>query len=47
MGEAAARVIGKDTELASVDTFGGRVHGEWDSQVAASPLGQLPFSFNF
>ena len=27
----------------SVDTFGGRVHVEWDPQAAVTPLGQLPF----
>ena len=27
----------------AVDTFGGRVHVEWDPQAAVTPLGQLPF----
>lgn len=27
----------------AVDTFGGRVPVEWDSQAAVTPLGQLPF----
>ena len=30
-----------------VDTFGGRVHMEWDSQAAVTPLGQLPFFIDF
>ncbi|MBA3814445.1 MAG: hypothetical protein H0X26_08195 [Alphaproteobacteria bacterium] len=34
------------TEL-SVDTFGGRVHVEWDPQSAVTPLGQLPFFIEF
>jgi hypothetical protein len=36
----------KDTHLA-VDTFGGRVHVEWDPQSAVTPLGQLPFFIEF
>jgi hypothetical protein len=31
----------------AVDTFGGRVHVEWDEQSAATPLGQLPFFIEF
>jgi hypothetical protein len=27
----------------TVDTFGGRVHVEWNAQAAVTPLGQLPF----
>jgi hypothetical protein len=30
-----------------VDTFGGRVHIEWDPQAAVTPLGQLPFFTEF
>jgi hypothetical protein len=26
-----------------VDTFGGRIHVEWDPTAAVTPLGQLPF----
>jgi hypothetical protein len=26
-----------------VDTFGGRVHVEWNADAALTPLGQLPF----
>jgi hypothetical protein len=29
------------------DTFGGRVHVEWDPSAAATPLGQLPFFVEF
>src|SRR5690606_18800230 len=36
----------KNTRL-SVDTFGGRVHVEWDPQAAVTPLGQLPFFIEF
>jgi hypothetical protein len=30
-----------------VDTFGGRLHVEWDPQAAVTPLGQLPFFTEF
>lgn len=30
-----------------LDTFAGRVHVEWDTQQAVSPLGQLPFFIEF
>jgi hypothetical protein len=36
----------KDSVLA-VETFGGRVHVEWDPQAAVTPLGQLPFFIEF
>lgn len=30
-----------------VDTYGGRIHVEWDPQAAVPPLGQLPFFIEF
>ena len=30
-----------------VETFGGRIHVEWDSEGAVTPLGQLPFFVEF
>ena len=30
-----------------IETFGGRVHVEWDPHSAATPLGQLPFFIEF
>ena len=30
-----------------VDTYGGRVHVEWDREAAVTPLGQLPFFIDF
>ena len=30
-----------------VDTYGGRIHIEWDPQGAVTPLGQLPFFIEF
>lgn len=31
----------------AIDTFGGRIHVEWDPQAAVTPLGQLPFFIEF
>ena len=31
----------------AVDTFGGRVHVEWDPQAPVTPLGQLPFFIEY
>lgn len=31
----------------AVDTFGGRIHIEWDPEAAMTPLGQLPFFIEF
>ena len=41
-----AKLLNEDTQLA-VDTFGGRVHVEWDPQSSVTPLGQLPFFIEF
>lgn len=30
-----------------VDTYGGRIHVEWDPQAAMTPLGKLPFFIEF
>ena len=30
-----------------VDTYGGRVHVEWDPQAAVTGMGQLPFFIKF
>lgn len=46
MGESKQRTSAADARLA-VDTFGGRVHVEWDPQAAVTPLGQLPFFIEF
>lgn len=39
-------LLTKTTSLA-VETFGGRVHVEWNPQAAVTPLGQLPFFIEF
>lgn len=40
--------LSKDNKKAVlVDTFGGRIHVEWDPQASVTPLGQLPFFIEF
>ena len=31
----------------SVDTFGGKIHIEWDAEAPVTPMGQLPFFIQF
>jgi hypothetical protein len=40
-------VVPTSGEAVVVDTFAGRVHVEWDSTAAVTPLGQLPFFIEF
>jgi hypothetical protein len=47
MGESAPGQELMETPLCPVDTYGGRLHVEWDSQAAVTPLGQLPFFIEF
>ena len=46
MGEAKRKAL-KTQKPVAVDTFGGRVHVEWDPAAAVTPLGQLPFFIDF
>ena len=46
-GEPLTTALVPVTGPVAVDTFGGRVHVEWDSQAAVTPLGQLPFFIEF
>lgn len=46
-GEPALVDSGRDGEPVAVDTFGGRVHVEWDREAPVTPLGQLPFFIEF
>ena len=46
LGECQAGVF-LDNEPVAVETFGGRIHVEWDPQAAVTPLGQLPFFIEF
>jgi hypothetical protein len=54
MGEAKQAVVNVQQAVASVlstpvavDTFGGKLHVEWDPAAAVTPLGQLPFFIEF
>ncbi len=46
MGEAKRRAL-KARAGVVLDTFGGRIHVEWDPAAAVTPLGQLPFFIEF
>lgn len=43
MGEQNKSVATQEMAQIVVDTFGGRVHVEWDPSAAVTPLGQLAF----
>ena len=47
MGEAKRKALTSSREPIALDTFGGRVHVEWDPSAAVTPLGQLPFFIEF
>jgi hypothetical protein len=47
MGEARRKALARVREPIALDTFGGRVHVEWDPAAAVTPLGQLPFFIEF
>jgi hypothetical protein len=47
MGEVKSTALVPAAGPVAVDTFGGRVHVEWDAQAAVTPLGQLPFFIEF
>jgi len=47
MGEEIKAIESTKRERIDVDTFGGKVHVEWDPQGAVSPMGQLPFFIEF
>jgi hypothetical protein len=46
-GEPQTKALVPHAGPVAVDTFGGRVHVEWDAQAAVTPLGQLPFFTEF
>ncbi len=47
MGEAKRKALARQKEKVALDTFGGRIHVEWDPDAAVTPLGQLPFFIEF
>ena len=46
-GEEENGALVPDMEPITVETFGGRIHVEWNPQAAVTPLGQLPFFIEF
>ncbi len=47
MGEAKRKELAHQKSSVTLDTFGGRIHVEWDPSAAVTPLGQLPFFIEF
>jgi hypothetical protein len=47
MGEAKRKALALQKESIALDTFGGRIHVEWDPAAAVTPLGPLPFFIEF
>ncbi len=47
MGEATHKALARQQTAIAIDTFGGRIHVEWDPTAAVTPLGQLPFFIEF
>ena len=47
MGEAPHKALAGPNGAIALDTFGGRIHVEWDPAAAVTPLGQLPFFIEF
>lgn len=47
MGEAKLKRLKHQQSAIALDTFGGRIHVEWDPAAAVTPLGQLPFFIDF
>ena len=47
MGEAKRRALARQSDSIRLDTYAGKVHVEWDTQAAVTPLGQLPFFTEF
>ena len=47
MGEAKLPEKTALFEAVEVETFGGKLHVEWDHDAAVTPIGQLPFFIQF
>lgn len=47
MGETTRKALARQQAAIALDTFGGRIHVEWDPTAAVTPLGQLPFFIEF
>jgi len=47
LGERESVEVDRPVPSVFVDTYGGRVHVEWDPEASVTPLGQLPFFVDF
>jgi hypothetical protein len=47
MGEQRELMVPSDEGRVGLDTCAGKIHVEWDTQAAVTPLGQLPFFISF
>jgi hypothetical protein len=47
LGAKSSAVKNVLSEAVEVETYAGKLHIEWDPDAAVTPIGQLPFSFNF
>jgi hypothetical protein len=47
VGDGDKGALAPLSEPIAVDTFGGRIHVEWNPQAAVTPLGQLPFFIEY
>ena len=47
MGDAPRKALVGTRQSSALDTFGGRIHVEWDPAAAVTPLGPLPFFIEF
>ncbi|MEK9141568.1 MAG: hypothetical protein AAB308_10995 [Nitrospirota bacterium] len=47
MGESPRKAVAGPNGAIALDTFGGRIHVEWDPAAAVTPLGQLPVFIEF
>ena len=47
MGERKRKALACPRDAVALDTFGGRIHVEWDPSAAVTPLGPLPFFIEF
>lgn len=47
LGDSQSKALIPLADPVTVDTFGGRIHVEWNPQAAVTPLGQLPFFIDY
>jgi Transposase DDE domain group 1 len=47
LGDTQLKALISVADPVTVDTFGGRIHVEWNPQAAVTPLGQLPFFIDY